>query len=103
MATYGINEQGITKITTAMSNYRQEVYTRNSISAANAKLTAALKGTNIEKEVKSLASSVESAIDSLMKDIMTDFSSRISNVATSYKKQDSSSTAVKNVINSLKS
>lgn len=99
----GINENGIEKIKSAMEDYRKDIYIHNNIAATNAKLTAAFKGTNIESQVKSLAEQVMTELDNSMKKIMNDFESKISNVADSYKKHDSSESAVSDAINSIKS
>lgn len=99
----GINAQGIAKIKQALEDYRKDVYTYNVISAANAKLTAAFKGTAVETQVKSLASTVMNEIDNYMKILTTDFNNRIDKVASAYKSQDSSSTAISNVTKSIKS
>ena len=99
----GINSNGIEKIKTAMEDYRKDVYSHNVISASNAKLNAAFKGTTVESQVTRLARQVMNDIDNSMKAIMSDFESRISNVEANYKKQDSSSTVISNAINSIKS
>lgn len=99
----GINAQGVAKIKQALEDYRKDVWNYNVISAANTKLTAAFKGTAVESQVKSLANTVTNEIDNYMKTLTTNFNNRLDKVASAYKSQDTSSTAISDVTKSIKS
>ena len=99
----GINEQGIAKINAAFDEYRSAVWRGNILHADSVKMTAAIKGTETTKKVKTLTNQVQNLIDDSMKSIKNEFVDKTSQVVASYKNQDSSATSISNVVNQLKS
>lgn len=99
----GINAAGIEKIRTSMIEYQKYVYNKSYMYTPNAELQAAFKGAKVEKDIINMTQEIQSKINDQTTRIMVDFENRIRNVVSTYQKQDSSSTAVTNVTNSIKS
>lgn len=105
MATYslsGINTNNCYKMKNAVITYKNYLKNRTDISATNAQIHAAVKGTQVEGQIKILAQTIETKIKALYSELDA-FSRALDSVVAAYKKQDSSATAVSDVTGSIKS
>lgn len=105
MATYnlsGINTNNISKMKTAISNFKKTLTLATNINASNGVIQRAVKGTNVEAQIRQLSNNINSKVINMFNELDA-FNTALDSVAAAYKKQDTSATAVGDVAGSIKS
>ena len=105
MATYnlsGINVNNISKMKTAIDNYKKTLIHATNISASNAVIQRAVKGSNIEMQVKLLSNNINAKVVNMFNELDA-FNAALDQVAAAYKRQDTSANAVGDAASSIKS
>ena len=98
----GINEAGIEKMKAAVDNYIKAIKNSSNIEASETEIKKAVKGSNVEMQIKTLAAKVDKHIDDVVNE-MTVFKTKIDSVKSSYARYDSNSSSIQNAANKLKS
>jgi len=98
----GINKAGLDKIKIAIADYIKAVKNASTIEATEKQIQQAIKGSNVEAQVKALALKVDQSIDQVINTVET-FSNKIDTVKENYEKYDSSSSAIQNATKNFKS
>ncbi|MCI9279750.1 MAG: hypothetical protein HFJ02_03005 [Bacilli bacterium] len=105
MATYnlsGINTNNISKMKTAISNFKKTLTIATNINASNGVIQRAVKGTNVEAQIRLLSNNINAKVINMFNELDA-FNTALDSVAAAYKKQDTSATAVGDVAGSIKS
>lgn len=98
----GINAAGLEKIKVAIAEYIQAVKNSSTIEATGKEIQQAIKGSNVESQVTTLALKIDQSIDQIIDTVKT-FSNKIDTVKANYAKYDTSASAIQNAAKSIKS
>ncbi len=105
MATYnlsGINTNNISKMKTAISNFKKTLTLATNINASNGVIQRAVKGTTVDSQIRQWSNNINSKVINMFNELDA-FNTALDSVAAAYKKQDTSATAVGDVAGSIKS
>lgn len=98
----GISKKGVVEIQQALKNYINSCNSATRIASSTSKIQNAVKGTNIEANVKLLGTNLTKHIQNLVGELNA-FDSKLNRLYANYAKQDSSSSAVGNLAKKFKS
>lgn len=98
----GINAAGTEKMKAAVDNYIKAIKNASTIEATEAEIKKAVKGSNVEMQIKTLAAKVDKHIDDIINE-MSVFKTKIDTVKSNYAKYDNGTSAIQNAANKLKS
>ena len=105
MATYnlsGININNIAKMKTAIANFKKTLTYATNISASNAVIQRAVKGSNVGTQIRMLSNNINAKVINMFNELDA-FNAALDKVSAAYKRQDTSATAVGDAATSIKS
>ena len=98
----GFNKNGVTAMKDAIATYKNSLKKATNINVTNTEIQKAIKGTNVEAQVDTLAKTINTEVTALFNQLDA-FSNKIDEVASAYESNDSTATAISDVTKSIKS
>lgn len=94
--TYGINVNKISKISTALDNYKAAVKKKCNMAASKAQIEKAIKGTASETSLTKMYNTIDVKMKSYL-DLLDQYTKILATMKTSYQKNDTNNTTFSDI------